>query len=1099
MKPIDGDAGGMGRRCTCPCVCGARKFNDKQPFSLPPELAKALDLPLTNVVGEYSMPDWKKDMYSELRDCIQEAVDYAFVEWKMPDEAKVLLDGSALKGTALDDSDMDLVVRTTYRVPRSVKLKAHQVIKAKLVEKYGSGNVSFTQKRKSAEFVVEAHRRTAAAATIDASDVDDVDDDQSVQDELRVEWKAPAPAADWSRTTVVAPKCTKLYADVLFENATVGLPLANIQTFPGEGIKPVQMMKLFQRKAGSLPPLKGYVIEALVQHVLECGQPSEPNGAPNPLPTKSVSQAFYMTLTLFLVEPSARDLDNRVCHNLAVPSGFLFDRGDFDCWRGRVKPFMRDLIMLATCLSKDTAKRLDADELFRRVLEPCTPIPEPFQRSAPWKAPSAAAATSAAASPGGGGSCSSSQPGGEAHTDEAMPFSELVAKLKPDVEKACVSICPKDEVNPMYDLGPWEPDVFLWGLETGPQSTHGSVAKPGPNVAVSEGPEAPAPAPAPPSPPSPPFNSQLSSLSPADLDSQSSFAVRGFAVDPAGAAIAGPSGAQGSPPRSTRRSFTSEELLAAINIISPPPQIAQQRQNYDGTFVTVSNVSAGPCVDVDVVRSPNSSISSGSGGASSFAASASLSCSGAIDHPLASLFEHPLAEEARRLCYMYRYPNNPQVGLLPPVPGAMAQPQPQPQPNGCSGQLHPRLAPSKDPPGLYQAVERAALATSSPRPALRPASWKETDIAGSTAEPAMHALGAPASSHDPETGFIFSLSSSIRESLSRSKPGCGGSSGNSSNSSSSSGGSVNTNNCDEICGAAGSGSLAPWPRSTDRSAIGRSGLAAEIHAPSSATGEIPGATSDCDPRDPAPAAPYCSGSPIRAGIGRTLGNSGKNGDGGRGGKYGGSDSSDEGSNGGGRGAVPPELETPAATVQVEWAQVAAPGLPDQSARRWTDSPSIPVSTLRSAAATPTPTAAAAAAATAAAAIDTVAALTVTHLHPMHIPLCAHAEVAAAEAEAATAPELDALMQPSTCVHNATAELLRSKVIPRLLERLQALLRDAQERRIQRPLTAVAADDESGDNTPTTANAAAATTAANAANAAAVAAASDAIVRERGSA
>ncbi|GIL57985.1 hypothetical protein Vafri_13186 [Volvox africanus] len=1005
LKSIDDDAVGMGRRCRCPCACGARKFSYNPLFSLPPELAKALDVPMTNFVDKHAMLEWKKDMYFKLRDSIQEALDYAFVQWKMPDGAKVLLDGSALKGTALDDSDMDLVVRTTYRVPRSVKLKAHQIIKAKLLEEYGNGNVSITEKRKSAEFVVEAHRRTAAAVTIDASDVDDDDDDESAQDELRVEWKALAPAAESSRTTAVAREYTKLYADVLFENATVGLPLSNIQTFPDEGIKPVQMMKLFQRKGGSLPPLKGYVIEALVQHVLECGQPSEPNGAPNPLPTESVAQAFYMTLTLFLVEPSARDLDNRVCHNLAVPSGFLFDRGDFDCWRMRVKSFTSNLIKLATCLSRDTAKKLDPDELFRRIVE----------RSAPWKAPSAAAATSAAASPGDGGSHTSSKSGGEAHADKAeMPFLKLVAKFQPDVEKARVSLGCKHEVNPTCDLGQWEPDAFLRSLEMGPQSTRGSVPKPGPNVTVSEEPEAPAP-------PSPPSSSQSFNPSPVVLDSQQSFTARGSSGNPAVAATAAPSGAQDSPPGGTRRLFT------------------------------------GPCVDVDgrpvfgsISRcsSISNSNSSSSSGGSSFAASTSLVCGGAIDHPLAALFAHPLADEARRLCYMYRYPSAPQIGLLPPVHGPLAPPQqqppPPPQPSGYAGHMHPRRSSA--------AVEATALARSSPRPSSRPALSKETDVAECAAEPAMHALSAPASSHGPETAGVFSLSRSIRESLSRSKPGCGGHSGSSSSSRS---GGANTNIRDGICGAAGSGSLAPLPGSTDRSATGRSGLAAEINAPSSAAGEVPEATPDCDPGDSAPAGPSCSGSTIRAGSGRTRGNEGENGGGGRGGNYGGSSSSDEENSGGGRGAVPPELEAPAAKVQAEWAQAAAPGLPDQSASRWTVAPSIPVSAFSTATAagatataTATATAAAAAAAATAAAIDTVVALTATHLDPMHLPPGAHADVAAAAAEAATATALNAMMQPSTSVHSATAERLRSEVIPRYLQRLQALLRDAQERRIQ---------------------------------------------------
>ncbi|GIL78198.1 hypothetical protein Vretifemale_7641 [Volvox reticuliferus] len=125
--------------------------------------------------------------------------------------------GSVLRGTALDDSDIDLVVRTEYLVPRSVKSAAHQIITAGLQAKYGIGNVRSTEKRKSAEFVVE---------TINAKDVDD-------QDDATVE-------------TVV------LHADVLFDNAKVGKPLTDIQqTFPEEGIKVVQMMKLFQRKVGA--------------------------------------------------------------------------------------------------------------------------------------------------------------------------------------------------------------------------------------------------------------------------------------------------------------------------------------------------------------------------------------------------------------------------------------------------------------------------------------------------------------------------------------------------------------------------------------------------------------------------------------------------------------------------------------------------------------------------------------------------------------------------------------------------------------------------------------------------------------------------------
>ncbi|GIM02726.1 hypothetical protein Vretimale_7583 [Volvox reticuliferus] len=216
LKHNDDDAGEVGRRCTCPCVCGARKIRYKPPYSLTPELAMALEDPLTSFIQEHAMPERKWNMYLEFQGCIQEALDYAFDQWKSL-KAKVLLDGSVLRGTALDDSDIDLVVRTEYLVPRSVKSAAHQIITAGLQAKYGIGNVRSTEKRKSAEFVVE---------TINAKDVDD-------QDDATVE-------------TVV------LHADVLFDNAKVGKPLTDIQqTFPEEGIKVVQMMKLFQRKVGA--------------------------------------------------------------------------------------------------------------------------------------------------------------------------------------------------------------------------------------------------------------------------------------------------------------------------------------------------------------------------------------------------------------------------------------------------------------------------------------------------------------------------------------------------------------------------------------------------------------------------------------------------------------------------------------------------------------------------------------------------------------------------------------------------------------------------------------------------------------------------------
>ncbi|EFJ42746.1 hypothetical protein VOLCADRAFT_107096 [Volvox carteri f. nagariensis] len=286
------------------------------------------------------------------------------------EQPKVLLDGSTLKGTALKDSDVDLVVRTQCVLPRSTIRKLHRVIEAFLAEQYGNRNVKLKEKRKSAEFVVRV-LRTATATAAAASSQEAEALQQREVGAAAAGGPAGAPSGPERREQ---GEWEELSADLLFESATLGRPVSvsDSGSCPLERSPPgrtaVMMMKIFQRKAGSLPPLKGYVIEALVRHVVSdcCGNVSgghEIAPKPSPSPAMSAAQAFYMTLSLFLVEPDARSLDGRVCHQLAVPSGSLFDRGELHCWRlraDRAMRFLSDEKEVAGC---------DAVEHFRRVIE----------------------------------------------------------------------------------------------------------------------------------------------------------------------------------------------------------------------------------------------------------------------------------------------------------------------------------------------------------------------------------------------------------------------------------------------------------------------------------------------------------------------------------------------------------------------------------------------------------------------------------------------------------------------------------------------------------------------------------------------------------
>lgn len=143
---------------------------------------------------------------------------------------------------------------------------------AELRQRFGQGRVTFTEKRKSAEFLVMVqhcsgldatatgtkfitaakgsgrHREglfTGALETYSVDNFDDLEEASNVQQVMEVQLRQEVRAQEWV-----------LSADVLFENATHGRPLSEINALLSEpeaqeaACMAVQMMKLFQRKVG---------------------------------------------------------------------------------------------------------------------------------------------------------------------------------------------------------------------------------------------------------------------------------------------------------------------------------------------------------------------------------------------------------------------------------------------------------------------------------------------------------------------------------------------------------------------------------------------------------------------------------------------------------------------------------------------------------------------------------------------------------------------------------------------------------------------------------------------------------------------------------
>ncbi|KXZ49863.1 hypothetical protein GPECTOR_19g314 [Gonium pectorale] len=371
------DARGAGSGCTCPCYCGRR---------IPARCSHT----------------WKSCLpRAWLAENVERVINKALAQWRTSIggdwAAQVLVDGSIFKGTALEGSDVDLVVRTAFPVPRRLKHKLHRIIRASLSAHFRAADqvwgVKLLPRRKSAELELEVALELEEEEEAEEEAEEEREEGDGTGREAPVRRPAAAagggdedarfevlcePPASAAGCGSPHPKLVRLSADLLFERGTVGEPLSRIVN-PFAGLDSARLavmaLKLFQKQAGSLSGPSNFVKEAMVVHVVtdcELRLPSwDTSGERPPPPTESAMQAFYMALSLFLAADSAEHLDARVRPHCVVAAGCLFDRGPFAIWHNRVFRALGELrvLMEELAASGPAADQETAVQGLRRIFE----------------------------------------------------------------------------------------------------------------------------------------------------------------------------------------------------------------------------------------------------------------------------------------------------------------------------------------------------------------------------------------------------------------------------------------------------------------------------------------------------------------------------------------------------------------------------------------------------------------------------------------------------------------------------------------------------------------------------------------------------------
>ncbi|KXZ46157.1 hypothetical protein GPECTOR_46g226 [Gonium pectorale] len=280
------------------------------------------------------MPGWKLAQYRRLMERITATLGDAYKQRRPADALHMELDGSALKGTALRDSDVDLLFKTRADVPRKLKNWLLDRLQDELQLAPGYSRVN-----------IQRHRKSAALSV----------------------WAAPVEGS--------GGQPFGLRADLLFELATVGPPVSPVaDSLLGspEAKIAVRALKLFMQVSFGVATLKSFCLEALMRHVVvDCG--AAPAGGADAgeegageAAAPSATQILYMALQLFtLPGMTATEMQARVAPHVLFDCGGMFDRGDFINWRARATSLLRQLLKLAGALQSGVQLPHDpADALY---------------------------------------------------------------------------------------------------------------------------------------------------------------------------------------------------------------------------------------------------------------------------------------------------------------------------------------------------------------------------------------------------------------------------------------------------------------------------------------------------------------------------------------------------------------------------------------------------------------------------------------------------------------------------------------------------------------------------------------------------------------
>ncbi|GFR44523.1 hypothetical protein Agub_g5790 [Astrephomene gubernaculifera] len=343
-------------------------------WSAPQRLADSLcceiDGHLKAMVESASMPEWKLKHYELLMTRIGEALRPAYRKMGRKDPLEMQLDGSVMKGTALQDSDVDLLVKTQYDVPRRLKNRLLDAVEKSLRRCGDYRHVGIKRHRKSADLSVTLTDAAAAAGRPASSAPPATAPSGSPGSSYPGAGSGNSSANSSSNSSTNSTSTNssssskptlpvRLSADLLFEFATVGALVSEVadtlvQCPPAK--LAVRAIKLFMKEAYSVPKLKSFCVEALVRHVVEdCGAGGgggggAAGGAAAGQPA-SAAQIFWMALSLF-VQPgmTAKELQARVAPHVLFDCGCLFDRGVFIGWRNKVTHLLKQLYRFAQAL-----------------------------------------------------------------------------------------------------------------------------------------------------------------------------------------------------------------------------------------------------------------------------------------------------------------------------------------------------------------------------------------------------------------------------------------------------------------------------------------------------------------------------------------------------------------------------------------------------------------------------------------------------------------------------------------------------------------------------------------------------------------------------